>query len=141
MTLSLILGLVASARLVLLMVMEGCRGAGSSGHAHLQPLFVFPPNTPLAKGCHVGVPNLKSRDPPGKVKGQRAKVQGKMKNFLTQIKEKYRFDILSNTRRKRSLQVTKGKRPIKGRAIHASSVLAQVLLHYLCLERLMLHCG
>lgn len=123
------------------MVMEGCTEAGSSGYAHLQPLFVLPPNTPLAKGCHAAVPNLKSWDPHHKVKQQRAKVRGRIKNLLPQIKEKYRFDILSDTRRKRSLQVTKGKRQIKGRAIHASSTPAQVLLHYLCLERLTLHCG
>lgn len=60
--------------------------------------------------------------------------------FLHTNKEKYRFDILSNTRRKRSLQVSKGKRQIKGLAI-PSSIQAKVLLYYLCLERLTLSCG
>lgn len=60
--------------------------------------------------------------------------------FLNTNKEKYSFDILSNTRRERSLQVSKGKRQIKGFAI-PSSIQAKVPLYYLCPERLTLGCG
>jgi hypothetical protein len=66
---------------------------------------------------------------------------GQDEGFLNTNKEKYSFDILSNTGRKSSLQVSEGKRQIEGEAISSSSVQAKVLLYYLCLERLTLGCG
>lgn len=61
---------------------------------------------------------------------------GEDEEFLSTDKEKYSFDILSNTRRERSLQNPRGNPDH-----FLPSVQAKVLLYYLCLERLTLDCG
>lgn len=86
------------------------RRTGSNGHTHLQPLIVMPANVPLAKACHVTMPNLKSSYPHCKVKWQRARVRGRMKNFLTQVK---RNTVLTFCQTQEEKEVSREKDKLK----------------------------